>query len=146
MNENGYRCLRCGGEMHLLKKEKLQLGEATPWTQQLHHYVAGALEVEIYVCPGCGKLEFFQPAAKEPAPEAPPKRAGANKIVGLRCPVCSRVFPADAKFCPDCGEAEGPLLPQVRCPACGTVHDFDDPRCPTCRQTPPEPRKTENNR
>ena len=40
-------CLRCHGEMEHLGQESLQL-------------FSGALEVDIYACRRCGKLEFYR--------------------------------------------------------------------------------------
>lgn len=83
-------CLRCGAEMQHVKTEKLQLGE-TGWVLgDLPNLFAGALEVDIYACPGCGKLEFFSAAPKE---EELPQR---------KCPRCGKVHDFDYPKCPFC--------------------------------------------
>ena len=53
-------CLRCRTQMHHVKTEKLQLGQTSLLLGDWPNLMAGALEVAIYACPSCGKLEFFQ--------------------------------------------------------------------------------------
>ena len=61
--ENQLNCLRCGAGMNFLCREKMQLGQTGWLLGDLPNLVAGAMEVEIYACPKCGKLEFFQPGS-----------------------------------------------------------------------------------
>ena len=111
-------CLRCGREMTFVRKEKLQLGQTGMFWGDLPNILAGALEVEIYACHKCGKLEFMMPGfpvEEEETPEFTEEElldANAN-IVGV--------------------SMEG--IPQVRCPRCGRRHDFDYPQCPHCQHT-----------
>lgn len=109
-------CLRCHGQMHFIKQEKIQLGQTGYFLGDWPNILAGALDVEIYACPKCGKLEFFMPGVTQevdPDPDMeledlPPE---ANKhIVGV--------------------SRDG--VPQVRCPNCGKKHDFDYPKCIYC--------------
>lgn len=51
-------CLRCHGEMEHLGQESLQLGQYGLLTGHLSNLFSGALEVDIYACRRCGKLEF----------------------------------------------------------------------------------------
>ncbi len=134
MSRNELQCLRCRNEMFLLKREKIQLGEATPWTGQLHNFTAGALDVEIHVCPNCGKLEFFTPSGTLQAMRSAEGSAKKREIVARKCMNCGRILPQEVSCCPVCGKTDEPPLPQIKCPTCGTVHDFDDPRCPYCDQ------------
>ena len=137
-------CLRCGAQMSFLKTEKLQLGEAgtTLMGGIYSNIVAGALEVDIYLCPDCGKLEFFRPGGKalfaraqeEKAPQTgafglPPEK----KISVVKCDACGAMHSAEDPACPGCGAADVPQIPQVECPNCRNLHDFDDPRCPYCK-------------
>ena len=55
------KCLRCGTELYLLKKEKIQLGQTGFFLGDWPNLMAGALEVEIYGCRKCGQLEFMLP-------------------------------------------------------------------------------------
>ena len=57
-------CLRCHGEMEHLGQESLQLGQYGLLTGHLSNLFSGALEVDIYACRRCGKLEFYRAAAK----------------------------------------------------------------------------------
>jgi len=83
-------CLRCNKTMHYIKREKLQLGE-TGWVLgDLSNLLAGAMEVDIYTCPDCGKIEFFM--AEELEEEMPQKQ----------CPKCGMKHDFDYPKCPFC--------------------------------------------
>lgn len=137
-------CLRCGAQMSFLKTEKLQLGEAgTTLIGGIYsNIVAGALEVDIYLCPDCGKVEFFRPGGKalfRQAQEENPEAPGAfglpreKKISVVKCAGCGAMHSAEDAACPGCGTADEPQIPQLECPDCGNLHDFDDPKCPFCK-------------
>ena len=107
------RCGNCGAQPKFLKREKLQLGQTGFFSGDWGNILAGALEVEIYCCPRCGKIEFYQPKeqlweAEDNQEQLPPE--GDQHIIGV--------------------SRDG--VPQVRCRACGKTHDFDYPRCPYC--------------
>ena len=53
-------CLRCGETMEDLGCEEIQLGHYGFFSGHLSNLFSGALEVRIYACPGCGKIEFFR--------------------------------------------------------------------------------------
>ena len=53
-------CLRCHSEMEHLGQESLQLGQYGFFTGRLSNLFSGALEVDIYACRHCGKLEFYR--------------------------------------------------------------------------------------
>ena len=110
------KCLRCGNDMLFLKQEKLQLGQTGLILGDWPNLIAGALDVEIYGCHKCGKLEFYMPGFPEPEYDEPamededlPPEADQG-IVGV--------------------SMDG--VPQVRCPSCSRTHDFDYPSCPYC--------------
>ena len=85
-------CLRCGEEMQYLSREKIQLGK-TGWVLgDLRNLLSGALEVQIFVCPKCRKLEFFL-AENEVLDDDTPKRT---------CPDCGTVHDFDYPKCPNC--------------------------------------------
>ena len=85
-------CLRCGEEMQYLSREKIQLGK-TGWVLgDLPNLLSGALEVQIFVCPKCRKLEVFL-AENEVLDDDTPKRT---------CPDCGTVHDFDYPKCPNC--------------------------------------------
>lgn len=111
------KCLCCGQNMSFLKQEKLQLGQTGFFLGDWPNLLAGALEVEIYGCGRCGKLEFMMPGYSEPENDEPEMDEGdflppeeGSPIVGV--------------------SANG--VPQVKCPRCGRQHDFDYPKCIYC--------------
>lgn len=83
-------CLRCGHEMKHIKTEKLQLGQAGWILGDLPNLLAGAMEVDIYTCQNCGKLEFY---LAEEAEEELPQR---------KCPNCGKKHDFDYPKCPFC--------------------------------------------
>lgn len=48
------------------------------------------------------------------------------KMIGLRCPQCQTVAPADARYCPVCGEAIGPELVSELRGLAAVVRDLDE--------------------
>ena len=85
------KCLRCGQKMNYIKKEKLQLGQTGWFLGDFPNLVAGAMEVDIYTCPQCGKIEFFL-AEAENEDELPQKQ----------CPNCGKRHDFDYPKCPFC--------------------------------------------
>ena len=109
------KCVRCREELTFLKREKIQLGQTGAFLGDWPNILAGSLEVEIYYCSRCGKIEMFMPGVgyyedlEEDAQEDLPPEANAG-IVGV--------------------SMHG--VPQVQCPRCGKRHDFDYPKCVYC--------------
>lgn len=65
-------CLRCDREMNHIRTEKLQFGQTGWILGDLPNLLAGAMEVDIYSCPKCRKLEFFlADAVEEGLPQKP---------------------------------------------------------------------------
>ncbi len=88
--ENSIVCLRCGCKMTHIKTEKLQLGQ-TGWIfGNLPNLLAGAMEVDIYICPECRKLEFYLADAKE------------DGLPQKQCPNCGKQHDFDYPKCPFC--------------------------------------------
>ena len=58
--EKTMKCLRCGQTLKFLRRENLQLGKTGWITGDWGNLVAGALDVAILQCPGCGKLSFSE--------------------------------------------------------------------------------------
>ncbi len=88
--KNNMACLRCGHEMKHIGTEKLQLGQAGWIFGDLPNLLAGAMEVDIYICPECKKIEFY--LVDEIEEELPQKR----------CPNCGKLHDFDYPKCPFC--------------------------------------------
>lgn len=84
-------CLRCDIPMRYIRTEKLQLGQTGWLLGDLPNLLAGALEVELYTCPNCGKLEFFLAEDKQ------------EEIPQIKCPRCGKMHDFDYPKCPFCG-------------------------------------------
>ena len=85
-------CLRCGTPMTFVRREKIQLGETGWILGDLSNLLAGSLDAEIWVCPICGKLEFFRVNVHEDDPPLPQKT----------CPRCGKAHDFDDPRCPFC--------------------------------------------
>ena len=78
--------------MNYIGREELQLGR-TGWVLgDLPNLLAGSLDVDIYICSKCGKIEFFNVREKESAEVLPQKT----------CPKCGRAHDFDYPKCPYC--------------------------------------------
>lgn len=88
------KCLRCGGDMRHIMTEKMQLGQTGWILGDLPNLFAGALEVDIYSCTECGKLEFFQSCTTDEASD--------DRIAQKKCPSCGKVHDIDYPKCPFC--------------------------------------------
>ena len=91
-------CLRCGKEMDCLGREKIQLGQAGLLFPDLPHLFAGALEIEIYACPDCGKVEFYRPVLTKGQRDGYSHRDIPQKT----CPKCGETHDFDYPKCPYC--------------------------------------------
>ena len=109
------KCLRCSAKMKFGMQQKFQLGQTGFLLGDWPNLLAGALELEIWFCPACGKTEFFVPGSRKREKE--PEEfdfVGAMVNEGI-----------------DAVSDDG--MPQKKCPTCGREHDFDYPRCPYCK-------------
>ena len=86
-------CLRCGKKMRFLSSEQIQLGKTGFLTGVWSNLLSGALDVTIYQCSNCGKLEFFSSDGEGLSDETP-QRA---------CPECGFEHDFDSPKCPKCG-------------------------------------------
>ena len=112
------QCLRCDGRMQFGLQQKFQLGQAGLILGAWPNLLAGALELEVWFCPDCGKVEFFVPGSSDRTEEAP-QRGEFDFVSSM---VNEGI---------DAVSADG--MPQRKCPTCGKEHDFDYPRCPYCK-------------
>jgi len=84
-------CVHCNTPMKYLTNESIQLGKTGWFLGDLPNLVAGALEVDIYICPICKRLEFF---ASNDTPD--------DKFPQRTCPNCGTVHDFDYPKCPKC--------------------------------------------
>lgn len=112
------KCLRCGAKMKFGMQQKFQLGQTGFLLGDWPNLLAGALELEVWFCPDCGKTEFFVPGSRNRTAE--PEDSGEFDFVG-------------AMVNEDIGAVSEEGMPQKKCPTCGREHDFDYPRCPYCK-------------
>lgn len=90
-------CLRCDRPMEFVKREHVQLGKTGFLTGDWGNLLAGALDVAIFTCPECGKLEFFR---GEYYDAQEPEQTGIAKTT---CPNCGTQHELDDPKCPRCG-------------------------------------------
>lgn len=95
-------CTRCGGEMNHIKTEKLQLGQTGWILGDWPNLIAGALEVDIFCCSGCGKLEFYR-ADIHTERTFPSARHAPSELPQVTCPNCGIKHDFDYPCCPLCG-------------------------------------------
>ena len=89
--KNQIICLRCGQEMNHIRTEKLQFGQTGWFLGDLPNLLAGAMEVDIFSCPSCRKLEFYLPDSE--AEDLLPQK---------QCPNCGKRHDFDYPKCPFC--------------------------------------------
>ena len=111
-------CLRCDAQMKFAMQQKFQMGEAGFLSGDWPHILAGALELEVWFCPECGKVEFFVPGSRNRATEH--EEEASFDFVGSMVNESIDAFGSDG-------------MPQKKCPTCGREHDFDYPKCPYCK-------------
>ena len=112
---NDIKCLRCDVPMEFLMRESFQKGACGAWVGNLNFNFRGGYEMEVYRCPRCGKLEFFEPDWQDKTEETD---EFSQDVSPLEAGQITRV------------NMDG--IPQVRCRCCGQEHDFDYPACPHC--------------
>ena len=83
-------CLRCHVPLEFIRTEQLQLGQTGWLLGDLPNLLHGAMEVDIYACPNCGKLEFYQAAAEQ------------HELPQVKCPRCGKLHDFDYPKCPFC--------------------------------------------
>ena len=115
------KCLRCDAAMKFGMQQKFQLGQTGFLLGDWPNLLAGSLELEVWFCPKCGKVEFFVPGSSD-RPEHHEEPAQSGEFDFVESVVSEGI---------DAVSAEG--MPQKKCPTCGKEHDFDYPHCPYCK-------------
>ena len=95
------KCANCGGDMDFLGEEDLQLGQYGFFLGHLSNLLSGSLEVELWECPDCGKLDFYRQSGSGAEDE--------GHMAQTACPACGREHDLDDPKCPFCG-AKNPLI------------------------------------
>ena len=93
--EKTITCLRCDRPMNLIKQEHLFLGKVGLQFGDLHYTPSRGLDVDVWCCPECGKLELFRTQGPEEAEEGSIAQAG--------CAICGSRYDLDSPKCPVCG-------------------------------------------
>jgi rubrerythrin len=116
------KCLRCDARMKFGMQQKFQMGQTSFLLGDWPNLMAGALELEVWFCPKCGKVEFFVPGSTQNLPVKQPEPAQTEEFDYVGSMVNEGI---------DAVSKDG--MPQKKCPTCGREHDFDYPRCPYCK-------------
>lgn len=91
--EEKHICANCGSAMQFIKREDVQLGQTGFLLGVWPNLMAGALDVEIWCCPTCRKLDFF--LADVPEEE--------DRMAQTICQECGTAHDLDDPKCPRCG-------------------------------------------
>ena len=93
-------CGNCRTPMQFLKREQIQLGKTGWLLGDLPNLLAGAQDLEFWICPNCRKLDFYVPASEE-------LNFGENDggMAQTTCPKCGTLHDLDDPKCPCCGAA-----------------------------------------
>jgi endogenous inhibitor of DNA gyrase (YacG/DUF329 family) len=78
--------------MQYITDNKIQLGQTGWLLGDLPNLLAGSLEVSVYACPECGKIEFFQTRREN----------FEDGIAQQKCPRCGKTHDMDYPKCPFC--------------------------------------------
>ena len=116
------KCLRCDARMKFGMQQKFQMGQTSFLLGDWPNLMAGALELEVWFCPKCGKVEFFVPGSTQNLPVKQTEPAQTEEFDYVGSMVNEGI---------DAVSKDG--MPQKKCPTCGREHDFDYPRCPYCK-------------
>ena len=90
------RCPNCGHSMKFVRREDIQLGEATILGGVWPNIWAGSLDVELWGCPRCGKLDLYRGNWSEDSGEE-------DHMAQTVCPSCGAEHDLDDPQCPNCG-------------------------------------------
>ena len=82
--------------MQYIDTVKFQLGKMGWILGDLPHLLSGAMQLSVYRCSVCGKVEFF---SFEPLETEKPE----DQIAQVLCPRCKQMHDMDYPKCPFCG-------------------------------------------
>ena len=90
------KCGNCGKEMEFLGEEQIQLGQVVVVLGHLSNLLSGSLDVELWECYNCGKIDFYRQGSTELGD-------GEDRMPQVICCKCGRKHDLDDPECPDCG-------------------------------------------
>ena len=96
--ENEKRCGSCGHPMEFIRREDIPLGQASVLGGVWPNVWAGALDVELWGCPNCRKLDFYWVGGEDAT-----DWEGEDRMAQTTCPACGHVHDLDDPKCPRCG-------------------------------------------
>ena len=100
MPDTAKRCTNCGAAMRFVKHEQVQLGKTSFLFGDWPNLLAGALPVDIWCCPDCGKIDFY---CGEPEVGMADAESEEGHIAQTTCPACGAKHDLDDLKCPYCG-------------------------------------------
>ncbi len=90
------KCGNCGKEMEFLGEEQIQLGQVGVVLGHLSNLLSGSLDVELWECYNCGKIDFYRQGSTE-------RGHGEDRMPQVICCKCGRKHDLDDPKCPGCG-------------------------------------------
>ena len=91
------KCAGCGAEMDFSGEEQIQLGQTGFLLGSLSNLLSGSLDVEIWVCPACGKIEFYRQGSSGVG------EYEEGHMPQVICCKCGTKHDLDDPKCPGCG-------------------------------------------
>ena len=89
------KCGTCGWKMFCLGNQQLQLGPGGFRLGNLSTPSASPLDVEVWECPACGKIDFYRKGSSENRTE--------GLVPQIICCKCGTRHDLNAPECPACG-------------------------------------------
>ena len=90
------KCGNCGKEMEFLGEEQIQLGQVGVVLVHLSNLLGGSLDVELWECYNCGKIDFYRQGSTELGD-------GEDRMPQVICCKCGTKHDLGDPKCPGCG-------------------------------------------
>lgn len=88
------KCLRCLSDMQYIATKEIQLGKTSWLLGDLPNLIAGSMQLSVYSCKNCGKIEFFQADGED--------EKNDSSLAQMQCPNCGKKHDIDYPKCPFC--------------------------------------------
>lgn len=89
-------CSGCGEDMEFLGEEQIQLGQVGIVFGHLSNLLSGSLDVEIWECCHCGKIDFYRQGSTG-------REDDEGRMPQVICCRCGKKHDLDDPKCPGCG-------------------------------------------